>query len=354
MSPFALPARRAEWRPDRWGRLTCRHVWDETRDVRTFVLAPEDGSRIVYEPGQFMTFRTAVGEAPLERTYTLASSAAAERAVAITVKRKPGGSLSRHLHDTLRPGATIEAFGPSGRFTPGAVPGEAYLLLSAGSGITPMLSIVRTAADLGIDLDVAFVHAAHTPADFIAKAELAALARRLPRLRVALVPSRAHARWKRESGRVDTAMLERLVPDCARRAVLTCGPAGFMAAMREATAALGVPAARYAEESFDFDAAGGLAAANSNEAAPGHRITFARSGRSFDCAPGATILEAARAEGIALPSSCSRGMCGTCKSFKVSGTVAMGDVAALRPREIARGFILPCSSRPESDVVLDR
>ncbi|MBJ3775481.1 hybrid-cluster NAD(P)-dependent oxidoreductase [Acuticoccus mangrovi] len=352
MNPFAAPAGRGAWRPDRWGTLTCRAVWDETHDVRTFLLAPTDGARIVYEPGQFMTFRLDLGEEVVERSYTLASSAAADRAVAITVKRKPGGLVSGHLHDTLVPGATIEAMGPAGRFGPARADGDKFLLLSAGSGITPMLSVVRTAADLGIALDAVFVHAARKPDDMIAAHELAALARRVPKVRIVPVASRANGSWAGAKGRLDRDRLAALVPDLAERTVLTCGPEGFMAAMRAAAAELGVPPGRYHEESFDFGAL--EQSAPVDESAPAKRVTFAKSGKSFDCPPGMTILAAAKAAGIAMPSSCTRGICGTCKCLKVSGKVAMSHTDALRQREIDRGFILPCSSRPETDVVIDR
>lgn len=354
MSPFATPPRRGAWRPDRWGVLVCRAVWDETHDVRTFLFTPQDGARIGYEAGQFMTFRALDdGRVGAERSYTIASSAASERALAITVKKKAGGLLSGHLHETLRPGGLIQAFGPAGRFGPTQMPADKYLLLSAGTGITPMLSIVRTAADLGIDLDAVFVHAARTPDDMIAPAELATLARRLPRLRLVMVPSRPAASWTGESGRLDRERLARLVPDIADRAALCCGPESFMAAMRAATGDLGVPAARYLEESFVFGD-GESVAAPASDGVPSHRITFARSGRSVDCDSATTILAAAKAAGIAMPSSCARGECGSCKAMKVSGDVAMNGTTALRQREIDRGFILPCSSRPLSDVVLDR
>ena len=104
-----------------------------------------------------MTFRAEIDGETVERCYTLSSSAAVEGSVAITVKRKEGGRLSTHLHETLGVGGVIEAFGPSGRFgLPEDVEAK-FLLISAGSGVTPMASILRTAADLGADLDAVFL-----------------------------------------------------------------------------------------------------------------------------------------------------------------------------------------------------
>ncbi|UOM34991.1 hybrid-cluster NAD(P)-dependent oxidoreductase [Acuticoccus sp. I52.16.1] len=330
--------------------MRCLAAWDETHDVRSFLLAPEDGGRIAYSPGQFITLRVPGPDGePVERCYTLSSSAAGERTATITVKKKPGGVLSGHLHATLTPGTSIEVFGPSGQFGPAAVD-EKYLLLSAGSGVTPMLSVIRTAADLGIDLDATFLHAARTEHDLIARDDLAAFARRLPRLRLLTVASRANGTWAGERGRLDTGVLGRLVSDLASRTVLCCGPEGFMAAMREACLALGVAPNRYFEESFDF----GEVEVEVPADGPLHRITFAKSGKTFDCPENLTILQAARLAGVPMPSSCAKGVCGTCKCMKTSGSVDMNHGGGIRDREVARGFILPCSSRPLSDIVLDR
>ncbi|WMS44492.1 hybrid-cluster NAD(P)-dependent oxidoreductase [Acuticoccus sp. MNP-M23] len=351
MNAFTRPVGRAEWRADRWGMLRCLAVRDETPSTKTFVLAPDDGARIVYEPGQFMTFRADFGGEAVERCYTLASSAASERSVEITVKRKPGGRFSNHLHDALVRGAGIEAFGPAGRFGPASVEADRYVLLSAGSGVTPMLSVVRTAADLGIDLDASFIHVARHPREIIAAVDLVPLMRRLPNLRVATIATSAPKRWRGTVGRLQAQLLADLVPDIGTRAILCCGPEGFMADMKAAVMAAGVAEENYAEESFDF---GAMEEALATGAGPTRRITFAKSGRSFDCPDGLTILQAAKAAGIPIASSCAKGMCGTCKCLMTAGNVAMAHNGGIRDREVARGFILPCSSRPNTDIVLDR
>jgi ferredoxin-NADP reductase len=337
--------RRRRFPPDRWGMLVCRGVWDEGPNVRTFLLTPEDGSRIEHDPGQFMTFRIETEAGPIERCYTISSSAARDGGIEITVKRQPGAGSNR-LHATLYRGARIEAIGPSGRFGPAAWPGDAYALIAAGSGVTPMLSILRTAADRGIDLDAVLIQVAPQTADLIAAADVDALARRQPRLSVARLTTREAG-----AARLDAGTLTRIVPDLARRTVLCCGPQGFMAMVRAAARAAGVPPDRYGEESFDFSSP--EAEVTPGTEAPVRSVTFAKSGQVFFCAETTTILSAVKQAGLPLPSSCARGVCGTCKTFKHSGEVTMAHDGGIRQREIDRGFILPCVSRPLTDIVLD-
>ncbi|MEM8664653.1 MAG: iron-sulfur cluster-binding domain-containing protein, partial [Pseudomonadota bacterium] len=298
----------------------------------------------------FMSFRRTVNGEPVERCYTLSSSAASERTVEITVKRKAGGVLSGALHDGFGVGDTIDAFGPAGRFGPVAVPSVRYLLLSAGSGVTPMLSVLRTAADLGIDLDAAFVQVASHPRDLIAADDVRALLRRLPNVRWLPVVTAAPKRFAGSVGRLTGERLAALVPDLATRAVLSCGPEEFMRDMRAACLSHGVRESQYLEESFQFVEE----TAPVETGGPVRRVTFARTSRTFDCPDGLTILQAAKAAGVPVPSSCTKGICGTCKTLMLQGEVDMSHNGGIRDREVARGFILPCSSRPNTDIVLDR
>lgn len=342
------PQRKRVWLDDRWGSLICKAVWDETHDVRTFLLAPVDGARIAYTPGQYMTFRvTDKDGATIERCYTIASSAARDGLIEITVKRQNDGSGSAFLHDQLHVGKTIEAFGPSGQFCPVADAETRYALIAAGSGVTPMLSILRTAADRGIKLDAVFIHVARTYEDAIAAEEIPQLQRRLPNLVYSILPSQGVDKF-----RLTGDALLRMVPDLADRAVLCCGPTSFMDMVWQTAQTAGVPIENYMQESFDF--ASGLDFEEVSEDAPLRRITFTKSGITFDCPEGVNILRAAKDAGVAMPSSCSKGECGTCKTFKHSGEVNMQNEGGIRQREIDRGFILPCVSRPLTDIILDR
>ena len=337
--------RRRRFPPGSWGTLICKASWDEASDVRSYLLAPADGSRIEHDPGQFMTFKISTPAGIVERCYTISSSAARDGGIEITVKHQQDGA-SWHLREALQVNASIEAFGPSGRFGPSSWPDTRYALITAGSGITPTLSILRTAADRGLAIDAVVVQVAPNEPDLIASDEIALLARRIPQLTYIPILTRGAG-----CARPTSDLVQGLIPDLSDRTVLCCGPQPFMEMVRTAARDAGVPDARYGEESFDFSSPE-VTITPAGEV-PVHNVTFARTGAAFECAETTTVLAAVKAAGLPLPSSCARGMCGTCKTFKHSGEVTMMHEGGIRQREVDRGFILPCVSRPLTDIILD-
>lgn len=339
--------------------LVCRQVRVETHDVKTFVFAPREPRLFRHKPGQFLTFGWPVGGETIQRCYTIASAPTRPDTVAITVKRVPGGPVSTWLHETMAPGMAVQAVGPMGDFTCLDHPAEKYLFLAGGSGITPLMSMSRALHDLGADADIVFVQAARSPADLIFRAELDLMARADPRFKVAHVveTDAGEPGWPGFRGRLSPAVLGLVAPDLAEREVFTCGPAPFMAAVRAMLAEAGHPPARYHEESFSFE---DLAPADREIAdtlpstEPAFAVTFAHSGRTISCPADQTVLDAARLAGLRLPSSCTKGMCGTCKSRIVSGEVAMTPAGGIRRREIEAGLALLCCSKPLSDLVVER
>jgi ferredoxin-NADP reductase len=342
--------------PDVDGPLICRAVLPVTRDVTTFVLAPPEPRLFSFLPGQYLTMTTPAGS----RCYTISSPPTRPHLLAITVKRSPGGAVSSWLHDELRPGGRITAAGPYGGFSCAMHPAPSYLFLSAGSGITPLMSMTRTLFDLASDATVTFVHSARTPADLIFAAELTAMAAASQRLRLAFVCEEAPGDWPGYQGRLSPAMLRAIAPDLATREALACGPDGYMKSVRAILGEAGLDPRRYHEESFTFEklAAAPRAAAPRGPVpgpVPGtvFSVEFARSGRTVACQPGTFILDAALRAGLTLPSSCGEGLCGTCKSTLVSGSVDMSHHGGIRPREIAARKILLCCSTPREDLVID-
>jgi ferredoxin-NADP reductase len=354
------------WNPAEHEVLVCRAVRLETADVTTFVLSTPVPRLFIYRAGQFVTIEVTCAGVTYNRCYTLSSTPTRPDLVAITVKRVPGGPVSNWLHDHLRPGMLLPVTAPMGEFVREIEPSTKLLYLSAGSGITPLMSMTRAAMDGVENPDIVFFHSARTPADIVFRSELEYLDR-LDRgvCTVNICETDNGEVWDGPQGRLTLCMISEACPDFLARAVFTCGPAGYMASVRTMLESAGFDMARYHQESFSFatlakDEPEVAKAVEDAERivqkAPtqGFRVHFSKIGMTIDCAPDETVLSAARKGGMRLPSSCRQGVCGTCKSKLVSGTVDMKAAGGIRPREIAQGLVLLCCSRPTSDLVVER
>jgi len=217
---------------------------------------------------------------------------------------------------------------------------------------------------------VIFVHCARTPEDVLFAEELAVLAKNMPRFRLAVVCEQhgANPAYAGYLGRLNGALIANIAPDFLTRDVYTCGPAPFMGAVRAMLGQAGFDMQRYREESFSFETltstlpvtpenvlpAADLVVPDAPPAVGLYRVRLDKVGDEFNCAADQTLLSAAVAAGVRMPSSCTAGLCGTCKTLKLSGDVQMQHAGGIRQREIDKGWILPCCSRPTSDIVLDR
>ncbi|MFK4445408.1 ferredoxin-NADP reductase [Caballeronia udeis] len=353
-----------QWTSSEKKELVCCRIIDETADVKTFVFSAQDGVPFSFEPGQFITISVEVNGHMLARCYTISSPPTRPYTLSISVKRVAGGLVSNWLHDTLQPGGSLEVYGPSGVFTPSSYPAAKSLYLSAGSGVTPLMSMTRAGHDLGLNRDIVFLHSARTPADIIFRSELAQLSASADRLAVVHVCEGIglEADWNGPIGRLSLELLERYVPDFREREVFTCGPAGYMQSVREILGRGGHDPARYHQESFDISAGsaeGSVTAArvSPRSAATGLHHAFsvrlARSGKTFTMGDNETVLAAARKAGVAVPSSCGQGLCGTCKTLVLEGNVEMQHNGGIRQREVDKGLRLLCCSRPKTDLLLD-
>ncbi|MET0451346.1 MAG: hybrid-cluster NAD(P)-dependent oxidoreductase [Mycobacterium sp.] len=360
------------WAPECWGDdedtvLVCRRVLDITHDVKSFHFHPDGDRTFRFDPGQFITLQLDINGERFTRCYTISSPPTRPHLLSITVKRVLGGPVSNWLHDNVTAGSRIRAQAPLGSFTLDHTAPK-YLFLSAGSGITPVMSMTRTLFDLGSETDVLFVHSARSPADIIFRRELLAISEVMPNIRVHHVcegdyPSE---RWTGFRGRLSAPMVHALVPDLNERQTYTCGPPAYMSSVRKILLELSYDMRNYHEESFSFEAlpasdqpAPGTGPADEADQPAGgtkattHRITFERSGITVDCDADQSILDAASAAGLRLPATCTEGMCGTCKTTLLAGEVDMQHKGGIRPREITQNKILPCCSRPRSDLRID-
>ncbi|MDN6135656.1 hybrid-cluster NAD(P)-dependent oxidoreductase [Brevibacterium sp.] len=360
------------------GMVECVSITEVTHNVKSVELFAPWMARIDFEPGQYVTMR--IPELELERCYSIASAPFGTNTFTLTVKRVDGGAASTYLHDVLRVGDRVHVDGPYGLFSTSFHPAAKHLFVSGGSGISPIMSMVRTllARPVGTPTDIVLIHNAATPADIIFRPELEQLAE-VPGVSVVTMCSRDSTAevWPGRRGRITRETLAEVVPELAERETFVCGPADYMAAVRLMLDELGVLGSRVHEESFVFatsptqrlartrnaaevpvsptaSAASAVSSPCQGSALQSFGIDFTTSGRHVDCDPETTVLDAAVEAGMVFPSSCEEGMCGTCKSVLVSGEVEMNHAGGIRPKEIAAGKFLPCCSTPRSDLVVER
>ena len=388
-----LPA--AQWTED---PLTCycQRIIQETPDMKTFCLVADPPVLFHFYPGQFVNLEVAIAGKPVIRPYSISSSPTRPYHLSLTIKRVPGptnevdippGLVSNWMHDEFQVGDRVRLIGGAmGHFSclPNLPP--KLLLISAGSGITPMMSMSRWVQDTLADCDVTFLHSARTPKDIAFRAELEAMAAQMDNFKLVITTTQfeAGAAWMGLTGRISEAMLQLIVPDLGDRTVYVCGPAGFMAGIKSTLEAMQFPMERYLEESF-----GGRKLAptvppvdgempsdpptiignrphvyhasnqpmikldgSASTTTPG--VTFAKVGRTIAADGTASILEIAEQEGIPIPSACRAGACGACKIRTQEGTVRYAtSPTALSAKDEQAGYVLACVAHPVNQVVVE-
>lgn len=258
----ALPAstQRREWTK---GQITvrCLRVIDETDDVKTFVFVAEPSVLFNYQPGQFVTLELPINGQKIKRPYSISSTPSRPHTLEITVKRVKSpaefpdalpGVASNWLHDNITVGSQLKLSGPMGKFTYMANPSQKLLLISAGVGITPMISMSRWIYDTAADIDVVFFHSARTLRDIIFRSELELMAAQYSNFRLAVTTTGKErtSSWLGYRGRLNQSMLEGIAPDFKERTVYVCGPDKFMQEVKSMLEGLEFQMENYYQESF--------------------------------------------------------------------------------------------------------
>jgi len=319
------------------GRILA--VRRETEDSATLVIKPGWGFNFDYQPGQYMGIGLLMDGRWRWRSYSLTSSPAAgmsgsAKTVTITVKAMPEGFLSTHLVAGVRPGTIVRLAAPQGNFVlPDPAP-RSVLFLTAGSGITPVMSMLRTLLRRNQIGDIMHLHSAPTEAEVMFRADLAALAADQPgyRLRV---------RETRTQGRLDLARLDDEVPDWRERQTWACGPEGMLAAAEKVWSSAGIRDRLHLER---------FAVAKAAPAGAGGTVTFARSGRTVAADAATSLMDAGEGAGVQMPFGCRMGICQSCVV-----SLAEGHVRDLRTgAEHDPGTrVQTCVSAASGDCVLD-
>lgn len=233
------------WHPQEF-MAECVETVPEVGGMRTFIFRRLDGAPLAFRPGQYLNISFPINgkdQDPVDRSYSLSSSPTEPWTFNVTVKRDPKGLVSPWAHENVRPGTVLEMLGPVGAFhLPDADRRARYLMLAAGAGITPIMSMIRTIHSLPGQADVVVLYHGAAPGGFAFFMELAYIASVDSRVKVfySLGDRGEPEGWEGLSGRLSTSMIEQVAPDANGRKVFACGPEGYLNGVSKLLAAVGV------------------------------------------------------------------------------------------------------------------
>jgi len=321
---MTMPTPQCPW------RMQVHHIRQETPDVWTLSLLCHD--YYPYRAGQYALVSIR-NSADTLRAYTLSSTPGVSEYLTLTIRRLEDGVGSGWLTQEVKRGDYLWLSDAQGEFTCDNEPNDKLLLLAAGCGVTPIISMRRWLAKYRPQADVQVIFSVRSPQDLIFADEW----RNYP----ATLVAESNASPGFASGRLTREMLQR-VPDLAQRTVMTCGPAPYMAWVEKEVKALGVT--RFFKEKFFTPVA--------QAATSGLKFTRLSAQRSFYAPVGTTLLDALESNKEPVNAACRAGVCGCCKTQVVSGQYTVSSTMTLTEQEIAEGYVLACSCHPQGDLVL--
>jgi ferredoxin-NADP reductase len=323
----------------------------QTHDAKTLCFRIQDGKQMIAKPGQFLVFHLNIGGNQVVRCYSICSSPLRTDYVEITPKRSKDGYASDFLNERAMPGLVIPASGPAGQFYFDEAVHNDIVLIAAGSGITPMIAMLRYIEERGLSVPVTLLYSVRTSRDIIFERELLRLTRSLAQFRLVFTLSAADADWKGHKGRLTKEFLVERIVDFRSSTFFLCGPAGFMQHASELLKEQGVSADRIKQESFTGKPSLAVPDPSGDRSAP--FVEFLRSGFQFELMPDMTLLEFAEAVGVSIPYGCRQGQCGTCATRLLQGQVTMQAEDGLSAEQKRAGFILPCVSKIHGSICID-
>ena len=348
------------------GQFTVLNCYDETLDTKTFRLGSHYGQEFDYLPGQYITLSVVISGQEYKRSYSLASTPTRAGSLEITVKRDPhGGVVSNWLHDKLKVGDNISVKGPYGKFTCANFVHPKLLFMAAGSGIVPIMSMLRWLADTNARADVVLVLSFRNQYDIIFGNELQLISARHNNIKLFITLSQEpleYSQWRGLVGRVNEKMLADCVPDLSERAVYLCGPDAFMADCKQYLQALEMQQGQLFVESFTVNSPQSTTQADTLPATRerpkrnktgNYRIQFTKSGKTITSEGELSLLELAEQSGILIDNDCRAGSCGECMVKCLKGNIEMTEQAEIADFDRNRGWVYSCCAYPASDLVLD-
>ncbi|MEQ9437907.1 MAG: ferredoxin--NADP reductase [Cyclobacteriaceae bacterium] len=362
-------------------QLAVKEIVRETEDAITIVFDEPD---LVYEPGQFLTLILTIDGEAVRRSYSLCTSPYTDQHPAVTVKRVASGKVSNYLNNTLKVGDTITVQAPTGNFTTKVHPDQArhLVMFGGGSGITPLMSLIKSVLDKEPDSKVSLIYANRDESAIIFREHLHQLLSHYPdRFHLTHVLENVSTQLACRGGLITPEGVPELLANLPFEAETTeyflCGPQGMMENVLSALHTLNIPTHLIHKESFvatakkenkpaakestptaswDTETTIGALGNDNVPVTESHEVTIIFEGEThrFTVDPGSSILETAIALDIDLPYSCQSGICTACMGKCTSGRMKLDETDALTEEDLQKGFVLTCVGHPlTSDVVIE-
>jgi ring-1,2-phenylacetyl-CoA epoxidase subunit PaaE len=350
--------------------LKIKNLIRETHDTVsiTFEIPNDLKSTFAYKQGQYVTLKVPINGVENRRAYSICSSPVNGEALTIAVKKVDDGVVSRYLNDSLKVGDYLEIMPPMGNFVVevSEASQKQYVMIGAGSGITPLMSMIKTILHIESKSKVALIYQNRNSDTIIFQNELEKLSvKYVNRFLIIHVLSRPESDWTGLSGRLNAEKIKKLVSDIANNDIFSaqfylCGPQGMMHEAEVALKELKVATHQIHKESFTaplpkiIDETEHNILLKMEEELITRIVKLRLYGENYvyEVEPDETVLTAAMREGYDPPFSCQIGACSTCRAKLISGKVLMDERDSLTDDEIEEGFILTCQSHPLTDDVL--
>ena len=348
-------------------QLKVKEVRAETADCVSVALeVPADLQDVFrFAPGQYLTFRRHVEDAEIRRSYSICASPK-DNELRVAIKKVDGGKFSGYANAELKQGDILEVMPPLGKFSPKVkdVTHKEYLAIAAGSGITPIMRIMKTVLEEEPNSSFTLIYGNRSRNTVIFREQIEGLKNQyMQRLRLFHVLSREYMDVPLFNGRINAEKVEQfgsLIPFSKMHEAFICGPEDMILSVREKLIEMGMPSPSVHIELFtspDQPKASHekWATEHRKDEGPVSKVSVTLDGTTFDmdlAYNGESILDAALRHGADLPYACKGGVCSTCRAKVTQGAVEMEVNYALEPDELANGFVLTCQAHPTTEKVI--
>ena len=330
-------------------------ITTEMKNVKTFRLVSESGYLPPFEAGQYINLSVNINGVVTSRPYSISSPPGQVSYYELTVKRKPNGFVSNFLLDGIKQGDVLESTAPAGEFHHNPLfHGEDLVMIAGGSGITPMMSMIRDVTDRGLKRRIHLFYGSRSTDDIIYKQKLERLASNHENLTVDFVLSEPEEAYQGLTGFIDGKLLKDRLGDLTKKTFYLCGPEAMYKFCQKELEGLGLKRKQIRMEVFgppaDVTRLAGWPERDESDTSINIKLT---DGREFEAPVGEPLLNSLDRAGLSVPSSCHSGECSLCRVRLLNGKVFQLPTTKIRVSDNQFGYIYSCSAYPTEDIEIE-